>query len=181
MLTQTGITLTEARRKASGLIAGLVYLTGCLIIRYPDDMDNVPELAERVRLVLRILKRRAQSASGPDAPTPTETSVLGWLDEKGAMTPSALSAAQNVRPQTMGQALDLLAGRDWVRRGPHPTDRRQILVSLTPAGRKALAKGRRLRQAWLVAELAKLPARDRRAIASALTVFERFLQPPSSP
>ena len=144
-------------------------------------MGEVAELAERLRIVLRVLQRRAQAASGPEAPTPTETSVLGWLDEKGALTPRALSAARNVRPQTMGPALDLLAGRDWVRRAPHPTDRRQVLVSLTPAGRKALARGRRLRQAWLVAELNKLPARDRRAIGSALTVFERFLQTQAQP
>jgi DNA-binding MarR family transcriptional regulator len=144
-------------------------------------MDNIPELAERLRVVIRTLKRRAQAVIGVDAPTPTETSVLGWLHERGPMTPSALSVAQNVRPQTMGQALDLLTGKAWIARRPHPTDRRQVLIALTPAGRKALTRGRRLRQAWLVAEFSRLSARDRRAIGDALTIFERMLQTETQP
>ena len=138
-------------------------------------MESVEQLAGRTRGVIRLMKRRAQAVSGIDAPTQTETLVLGFLDERGAMTASALSAAQHVRPQTMGETLDALAKRDWIARSPHPTDRRQIFISLTPAGRKALAKGRRLRQAWLVAELARLPAKDRRVLGEALTIFERFL------
>lgn len=138
-------------------------------------MESVEKLAERTRVVIRLVKRRAQAMSDIGAPTQTETLVLGFLDERGAMTASALSAAQHVRPQTMGEALDGLEERGWVARSPHPTDRRQLLISLTPAGRKALAKGRRLRQAWLVAELARLPAKDRRVLGAALAIFERFL------
>ena len=139
-------------------------------------MESVEELAERTRTIIRLIKRRAQAVSGDDGPTQTETLVLGYLHENGPMTPSALSTLQHVRPQTMGQTLDALAGQGWVERRPHATDRRQILISLTPAGRRALTKGRRLRQAWLVAELAQLPANERRVLGSALTIFERFLK-----
>ena len=136
---------------------------------------QIDEMAERLRLVFRAMKRQAVSVGGADGPTHAETFVLALLDEQGAMTPSALSLAQNVRPQSVGQALDVMSARGWVARGPHPTDRRQILISLTAAGRRALAQGRRLRQAWLVAELARLPAKDRRVLGEALTIFERFL------
>jgi len=138
-------------------------------------METVEELAERTRTVVRLLKRRAQALGGEGGPTQTETMVLGYLHEYGAMTPSALSAAQQVRPQTMGQMLDGLAAQGWVERKPHATDRRQVLISLTASGRRALAKGRALRQAWLVAELTKLPAKDRRVLGEALQIFERFL------
>jgi DNA-binding MarR family transcriptional regulator len=145
-------------------------------------MSNLAELAERTRRVFRLLKRRAQAVSGgAGAPNQTETLALGWLDEKGEMTPSALAAAQRVRPQTMGPVLDALEARSWVKRRPHPTDRRRVFISLTPPGRKALAKGRRLRQEWLVAELARLSAGDRRTLSSALTIFERFLNPENQP
>jgi DNA-binding MarR family transcriptional regulator len=77
---------------------------------------EIDEMAERLRFVLRDMKRQAASISGADAPTPSETFVLALLDENGSMTPSALSAAQNVRPQTMGQALDALAARSWIAR-----------------------------------------------------------------
>ena len=137
---------------------------------------EIDEMAERLRLVFRAMKRQAASVSGPDAPTHAETFVLALLDEHGPMTPSALSAAQNVRPQTVGQALEGLVARGWIARGPHPTDRRQVLVSLAAAGRRALAKGRRLRQAWLVRELGRLKPADRRLLSSSITVFERASQ-----
>jgi DNA-binding MarR family transcriptional regulator len=140
-------------------------------------MEHVDELAERLRIAVRLMVRRARSLASPDAPTPSETHVLGLLDEQGEMAPSALSAAQQVRPQTMGQALDAMEDHGWVERRAHPTDRRQVLISLTPAGRKALVKGRRLRQAWLVIELNRLSPKDHRTLSSALTVLERFLNP----
>jgi DNA-binding MarR family transcriptional regulator len=142
---------------------------------------EIDEMAERLRLVFRAMKRQAASISGPDAPTHSETFVLALLDENGPMTPSALAAVQNVRPQTMGQALDALVVRNWIVRSPHPTDRRQILISLAPAGRRALARGRRLRQAWLVKELSRLKPADRRLLSSSITVFERLFQTEPKP
>lgn len=138
-------------------------------------------MAERLRLVFRAMKRQAVSVAGPDAPSHPETFILALLDEQGAMTPSALSLAQNVRPQSVGQALDGMNARGWVARGPHPTDRRQILISLTPAGRRALAKGRRLRQAWLVKELGRLKPAERRLLSSSITIFERLFQTENQP
>jgi DNA-binding MarR family transcriptional regulator len=143
--------------------------------------ESTDQIAERLRVVFRLMKRRVMAVSGDDGPTQGETSVMAWLDEKGTMTPSVLSAAHHVRPQTMGQTLDLLAGRGWITRAPHSTDRRQVLISLTPSGRRALARGRKLRQAWLVAELTHLPANDRRVLSSALTILESFLKNPNEP
>ena len=97
------------------------------------------------------------------------------------MTPRALSAAQQVRPQTMQQTLDSLERRRWVRRADHPTDRRQILISLSATGRAALLKGRKLRQAWLVSELGQLPSRDRKTLADAIAILEHILEKPIKP
>ena len=142
---------------------------------------EIDEMAERLRLVFRAMKRQAASVSGPDAPTHPETFVLALLDENGPMTPSALAAAQHVRPQTMGQALNGLVTRKWIARAPHPTDRRQILISLAPAGRRALGRGRRLRQAWLVREIGRLKPAERRLLSSSITVFERLFQTETKP
>ena len=139
-------------------------------------MEKTELIAERLRGVLRHILRRSDAIRDFDAPTRGETAVLGWLADQGPMSPSALSAAQQVRPQTMGQTLETMVRRGWIRRAPHATDRRQILISLSPSGRKALAKGRRLRQAWLVGLLAKLPATERRTVSAALTIFELMLQ-----
>jgi len=144
-------------------------------------MQAIEETAARLRSVVRLIKRRAEQLKDKNSPSPSEQSVLVWLDDQGPMTPRALSAAQQVRPQTMQQTLDSLERRRWVRRADHPTDRRQILISLSATGRAALLKGRKLRQAWLVSELGQLPSRDRKTLADAIAILEHILEKPIKP
>ena len=147
-----------------------------LIISYTDDMNEIEAMAARLRTLIRNLKRRADQLKDKNSPSPSEQSVLVWLDGQGAMTPRTLADAQQVRPQTMQVTLDSLEGRRWIKRADHPTDRRQILFSLSASGKAALEKGRRLRQAWLVRELGKLSATERKTLTNALGLLERFLQ-----
>jgi len=139
-------------------------------------MSTIDTAAQRLRTVLRVMIRSANSVSGGNGPTRSEQGVLARLDEQGEHTPATLAAAERVRPQTMGQTLDSLDRHRWIKRTPHPGDRRQVLVSLSPAGRKALEKGRAARQAWLVAELKKLNAKDLSAVIAALDVFEQMIK-----
>ncbi len=139
-------------------------------------MNGIGEAAARLRTMVRLVKRRAEMLKDKNSPTQSEQMVMVWLDEKGAMSPRALADAQNVRPQTMQQTLDSLERRNWTRRADHPTDRRQILISLSASGRKALDKGREARQVWLVGELGKLSARALKTVTDALGILERFLQ-----
>jgi DNA-binding MarR family transcriptional regulator len=78
----------------------------------------------------------------------------------------------------MQQTLDSLARRRWIRRADHPTDRRQVVISLSPTGRKALAHGRQLRQRWLVAQINRLSPAERTTLNAALGLLERFLENP---
>jgi DNA-binding MarR family transcriptional regulator len=141
-------------------------------------MNDVENAAVRLRTVVRLIKLRTQALKEKDAPSQSEHLVMVWLDDKGAMTPRALADAQNVRPQTVQQTLDALERRRFITRADHPTDRRQILISLSAAGRKALYKGRAARQAWLVGELSKLSPRERKTVTDALAILERFLNKP---
>jgi DNA-binding MarR family transcriptional regulator len=139
-------------------------------------MSEIETAAQKLRTVIRLLIRRAYTEAGEEGPTRSEQGVLAWLDEKGDMTPSALAAIEKVRPQTMGQTLDALSRHEWIERNPHPTDRRQVLISLSPSGRKALSKGRELRQAWLVTEMGKLNVQDRKTLIAAIDLLDRMVQ-----
>lgn len=139
-------------------------------------MSEIDEAAVRLRTVIRLLIRRAYRAAGEGVPNRSEQGVMVWLDEKGEMTPSALAAIEKVRPQTMGQTLDSLDKRRWIKRMPHPNDRRQILISLSPSGHKALLKMRGLRQAWLVDEFTKLNSKDRETLVAAIDILDRIAQ-----
>jgi len=138
-------------------------------------MNEIDDMALRLRTVVRLLVRRAYHAS-EDGPTRSEQGVLACLEEQGEMTPGALAALEKVRPQTLGQTLDSLSKRRWIKRSPHLKDRRQVLISISAAGRKALLKNRAARQAWLVGELKKLGAEERQDLIKSLDVLERIAQ-----
>ena len=139
-------------------------------------MTEIEGAAARLRTVVRLIKRRAEALRDKNGPTPSEHSVLVWLDDKGAMSPRALADVHQVRPQTMQQTLDSLEDRRWIKRADHPTDRRQILFSLSATGRKALLKGREVRHAWLGAKLGELSPPERRTVIDALGLLEGLLQ-----
>ena len=65
----------------------------------------------------------------------SEANVLANLADGAQLTASALAARVGSRPTTMTAVLDRLAGRGWIVREPHPTDRRAVVLRLTAAGR----------------------------------------------
>ena len=60
--------------------------------------------------------------------------LLGVLNRKGPQIMSALSDELVVSPRNITTLVDALEANGLVRRYPHPTDRRAILVELTPQG-----------------------------------------------
>jgi DNA-binding MarR family transcriptional regulator len=139
-------------------------------------MTDLSLAALKLQTAIRLLIRRAYTVNIPGGLTRSEQGVLGWLEAKGEMTPGDLAAIEKVRPQTMGQTLDSLDRRRWIKRTRHPTDRRQVLISLSPSGRKGLLKRRALRQAWLVDELKKLNPQDCQTLIEGIEILDRIAQ-----
>lgn len=142
-------------------------------------MFDVEATATKLRLIVRLINRRAQAETGVASPTFSEHAVLSWLAERGPLTASALSRLEVVRPQSMTQTLDSLEERSWVKRDRDPIDRRQIIVSLTAEGDAALSVGRALRQAWFTEAMRnELDEAQRRLLGNALDLLERMLRVP---
>ncbi len=98
----------------------------------------------------------------------TAVSALGSLDRRGPQRITAMAAAEGVSQPSMTQLMQRLEQRGLVARTSDPSDGRVALVSLTDAGRAALA-ARRQRNTRRVAELlADLPDADVRALGDAL-------------
>ncbi len=72
------------------------------------------------------------------------------------MTPGALAARERVQPPSMTRVIASLAEMGLVERTAHPTDGRQVIVSLSPAGRTLIADEASAREAWMTAQLAGL-------------------------
>ena len=138
---------------------------------------DLEQAAERLRRVLRLLHRRAQAPSSAEEPTRSEQAVLAWLEEHGQLTIGELAAAEHVRQQSIGQTVTMLEQRGWARRTRTAHDRRQVVVTLTDAGRRALSVGRSLRQAWLVHTLAtRFNAAERDRLIDAIALLERIVE-----
>jgi DNA-binding MarR family transcriptional regulator len=135
------------------------------------------ELAVEVREAVSRLARRLRRERPPHELGLTSLSVLSRLYRLGPASPSALAAAENVQPQSMTRALAVLTERGLVVREPHPTDRRQTVVSVTEAGRAVLDEDRSRRDAWLAGVIAeRLTPVEReflRAAAKLLEVLSR--------
>jgi DNA-binding MarR family transcriptional regulator len=60
-----------------------------------------------------------------------------------------------------------------VERQEHPTDRRQVLISLTDEGRTAVKETRRRRDRWLAQRLSELEPEDRQTLARAAKILSQ--------
>ena len=94
--------------------------------------------------------------------TPAEINVLANLSDGKRRTVSELGRLAGAAPTTLTSVLDRLDRRGHVTRGRHPSDRRAVVVELTPAGRRAATT---IRQAIGRLERRALAALDTEAMA----------------
>lgn len=115
--------------------------------------------------------RRQDDGSGLSAPRLSALSVVVFA---GPVTIGELGAAEQVRAPTMSRVVVALEADGLVRRIPDLSDRRVVRVEATVAGRRLLIAGQRRRVAVLAADVARLSARERQLLRSALPLLERL-------
>jgi DNA-binding MarR family transcriptional regulator len=121
---------------------------------------------------------RLRDESATHELTPSKRAVIARLDAGGPATIATLARAEAVRPQSMGALVAAIEAAGLVRRSPDPRDGRRVLVSLTAAGRRALAESRSLRQEWLEqAMAARLSPAELRTIRDAVEIINRLVAP----
>jgi len=133
-----------------------------------------PALAGDLRLSLTHLVRRLRLERSSEQITDGQYATLATLANRGPMTPTALAEDQHVQPPPMTRTVNALAEAGLVRRDDHPTDRRQVVVSLTEAGLREVKETRRRRNAWLAGQLATLNPQEREVLAQASVLLGRI-------
>ena len=107
--------------------------------RERPDLDVEPlEVLSRVSRLARHLDRARRLAFSEHSLEPWEFDVLTSLRRAGApyqLSPGQLLTQTLVTSGTMTNRIDRLAKKDLVERLPDPSDRRGVLVRLTPEGR----------------------------------------------
>lgn len=126
-----------------------------------------------LRMACMRIARRVRFESESDV-RPGQFGVLANLATNGAKTPGELANDDHVQAPSMTRTITMLAERGWVRRDDHPSDRRQILVSITDDGRTALKSSRRQRDEWVNRRAATLSDHERRILAEATPILMRL-------
>ena len=145
--------------------------------RPPAGECRPAPLASELRVAATLLVRRLRWERSSDAITDGQYGVLAVLSSRGPMTPSALADDQHVQPPPMSRTINALVDMGLGQREPHPSDRRQVLVSITEAGEAEVRETRRRRTEWLAQRLATLTPEDRETLARAARIFRTVVQP----
>jgi DNA-binding MarR family transcriptional regulator len=122
---------------------------------------------ERFYDVLRRLTPRAELSL-------TAASTLRRLERSGPHRLCELYAPEGVSQPAMTQLITRLEKEGLASRGGDPDDGRAVVVTITEAGRAAVARRREGRTRALSALLNQLPAEDHAAIVAALPALERL-------
>lgn len=137
------------------------------------ERTRAEELAKALRDALIRLNRRIRQARPIGDLTTSQLSVLTSLQLAGALTPRELADIERVQPPTMTKIVGKLEERGLVARTPHPTDRRQVILAPTEAGRTVYAQFERARNEWLAGQLAQLTPAERETLARAAEILQQ--------
>jgi DNA-binding MarR family transcriptional regulator len=134
----------------------------------PDDA-----VVDAVLTASRTLVAVAEQSLGAAAEETTlaQYRALVVLASRGPQRMVDLARALHVTPPTAGRMCDRLVRKGLVRRHRARVDRREVQVSITPAGRDVVDQATARRRELLAEILGRLPERRQAAVAAAFTSF----------
>ena len=133
------------------------------------------------RLARRLRAQRATAGLTEAVLSETQLAALSALEVHQAMTPGELADHEKVQPPSMTRVIAVLEERNLVLRSPHPTDRRQVILTVTEEGRGVVQRVRRRKDAWLARRLAELTDAERATLRAAVPILEKLSQSSLSP
>ena len=127
----------------------------------PSVVDRESDLALIVRALMRVA-RRLRVAAAPGTISGGALGLLVALVRGGPMPAVALAAEEGLAPQSLTRLLAQLETRGLIVRESDPEDRRNKIITITPAGRQALRVAMQERRRWLADALAERVSDDER-------------------
>lgn len=131
-------------------------------------------LASTLRLAVMRLARRMRAERLDTSLSLSSLAALATLERHGPLSPGELAAHEKVSPPSMTRLVGRLESGDLVARTAHPTDRRQVLLTVTRAGTALLREDRRRREAWLAQRLRDLDPDELAVLRTAAAVLDKL-------
>ncbi|MBN6056170.1 MarR family transcriptional regulator [Nonomuraea sp. RK-328] len=138
------------------------------------DLRSDAGLASALRVSLARLTRRLRRQAAAHTLTPTQFATLAAVERHSGITPGELAELEKVQPPSMTRVIAALEERGLVSRTPHPTDRRQVTVTVTELAQKLLKEERRRKEAWLTQRLKELTPEERSILRQAAPILEKL-------
>jgi DNA-binding MarR family transcriptional regulator len=148
----------------------------------PPETLSDPGLASALRIsVTRLARRLRAERAAHGLPllgelSDTQMGALATLERHGAMTPGELAEHEKVQPPSMTRVIGVLEGHGLVARAAHATDKRQVLLTVSDAGRDLVYQSRQVREAWLAQRLRELTPQERAKLRAAAPILEKLSQ-----
>ena len=128
-------------------------------------------LSNDIRLACMRISRRVRFESDREM-APHQFSVLCRL-EGTPRTNSELAEIERVSAPSMKRTTAALVEGGYVARADDPTDGRQVILSLTTEGQRAVRRIRRHRDEWMISRLDRLTDDERDLLRRAATVLAK--------
>ena len=137
-------------------------------------MPSSRDLAGELRIAIGRASRRIRAERGEAGLTDPQFTVLAWLTKEGPLTPGQLAERERIQPPSMTRTVNSLVELGLVGKSEHPTDGRQVVVSLTGAGVAEVDETRRRRDAWLADRLRGMTKDERTLLVDAAELLRRI-------
>ena len=137
-------------------------------------MPSSRDLAGELRIAIGRASRRIRAERGEAGLTDPQFTVLAWLTKEGPLTPGQLAERERIQPPSMTRTVSSLVELGLVAKAEHPTDGRQVVVSLTDAGVAEVDETRRRRDAWLADRLRNMTQDERTLLVDAAELLRRI-------
>jgi len=138
------------------------------------DLRSDAGLASALRVSLARLNRRLRRQAAAHSLTPTQFATLAAVERHDGISPGELAELEKVQPPSMTRVIAGLEERGLVTRNPHPSDRRQVTVTVTEAARQLLKEERARKEAWLTRQLKELTPEERAILRQAAPILEKL-------
>lgn len=130
--------------------------------------------AVRLRSSIVRLARALNASAEVQGLTPTQASVLGIVAARGPLQVVDLSRLEYLNASMTSRVVVALEREGLIVRKPGATDRRTVIVSVTPQGRKVHRQIRERRVAVLQHAAAGLDPSDRAKLLGAVDALEQL-------
>ena len=117
------------------------------------------------------LNRRLRLRHASDRIPVAQLSILTTIFREGPSTTSELAERERIKPPSVSRASQSLVEQGLLERDGHPTDRRQVVLRLTDAGRRTAAENVAARERVLATQLTALTGAQRSTLAEAARIL----------